>query len=107
MKSAKPSIRTSKRSRGKTSTAAPAFGDQSAIKEIRVDPTIAMDPVVDDTVDPTVSPSFSLHAMMEMFITTYVAHGQLINELLIEVATLRADFDEYRCAFPPPPPSDP
>ena len=40
MKSAKPSIGISKRSRGKTSTAAPAFAGQSTIKEIHVDPTI-------------------------------------------------------------------
>ena len=39
--------------------------------------------------------------------TTQTAHGQLINELLTEVAALRADFAEYRSAFQPPLPFDP
>ena len=43
---------------------------------------------------------------MESFMTTQVAHGQLLDELLTEVASLRADFAEYRSAFPPPPPFD-
>ena len=61
-----------------------------------MDPTVAMDPVVDDnTADPTVTPPLSLCAMMETFITTQAAHRQLIDELLIEVAALRADFAEY------------
>ena len=37
--------------------------------------------------------------------TTQEAHGQLLDELLTEVASLRADFAQYRSAFPPPPPS--
>jgi len=36
--------------------------------------------------------------------TTQVAHGQLLDELLTEVASLRADFMDYRSTFPPPPP---
>nr|POE66419.1 hypothetical protein CFP56_29266 [Quercus suber] len=38
---------------------------------------------------------------------TQATHGQLIDELLSEIAALRADFAKYRSAFPPPPPSDP
>ena len=38
--------------------------------------------------------------------TTQIAHGQLIYELLTEMAALRADIAEYSSAFPPPPPSD-
>ena len=60
----------------------------------------------DDIVDPTITPPLSLRAMMESFITTQTAHGQLIDELLTKVATLRADFAENRRAFPPPPPSN-
>ena len=44
--------------------------------------------------------------MMEYFMTTQTTHGQLIDELLTKVATLRADFAENRRDFPPPPPSD-
>ena len=38
---------------------------------------------------------------------TQAAHGQLIDKLLSEIAAMRADFAEYRSAFPPPPPSNP
>ena len=58
------------------------------------------------TTDPFVPPHLSLRSMMETFMSTQAAHGQLLDELLIEVAALRTDFDEYRSAFPPPPPSD-
>ena len=56
--------------------------------------------------EPTVPPRFSLHAMMETFMTTQVAHGQLLDELITEVIALRANFSKYRSAFPPPPPFD-
>ena len=54
--------------------------------------------------EPTVPPPLSLRAMMETFITTQAAHGQLLNELITEVVALRADFTKYRNAFPPLPP---
>ena len=63
-----------------------------------------MDPIA--TADPTVAP-LSLRSMMETFMTTQKTHGQLIDELLTKVATLRANFTEYRSAFPLPPPIDP
>ena len=51
-------------------------------------PTAAVDPVANvQTNDPTVTPPLSPRAMMETFMTTQVAHGQLI-----EVAILRFDF---------------
>ena len=98
MKSAKPSTWTSKRPRGEASTTAPTSGDQAAAEEIHVDPIA--------TADPTVAP-LSLCSMMETFMTTQKTHGQLIDELLTKVATLRANFTEYRSAFPLPPPFDP
>ena len=101
MKSAEPNIEASKRSRGEASTTAPASGAMPAAEEIHVDPSGD-----DDAVDPTVIPPFSLHAMMESFMTTQTTHGQLLDELVIEVAALRADFVEYRSVFPPPSPSD-
>ena len=71
MKSAEPSTRTSKRSRGEASTIAPAFGAMLTTEKIHVDPTTVMDPSGDDdVVDPTVTPSLSLHAIMESFMTT-------------------------------------
>ena len=107
MKSAEQSIGTSKRSRGDASFAAPASGDQPTTKEVHVDPTAAMDPTSDDDVaNPIVAPPLSLYAM-ESFMTTQTAHRQLLNELLTDVTSLRANFVEYRSAFLPPPPSDP
>ena len=44
---------------------------------------------------------------METFMTTQAAHGQLLDELITEVAALRMDFFVYRSAFPPLPSSDP
>ena len=43
--------------------------------------------------EPTVPPPLSLHAMMETFMMTQAAHGQLLNELITKVAALRADFN--------------
>ena len=107
MNSVKPSTETSKRPRGEATTASLASGDMPTAKEVHVDPTAVVDPFGDDdVVDPTVTPPLSLCVMMESFMTTQVTHGQLIDELLTKVAALRADFVEYRSAFPPPPPSD-
>ena len=107
MKSAEPSTGTSKRSRGEATIAAPASSDLPDVEEVHVDPTEAVDPSGDDdTVDPTATTPLSLRAMMESFMTTQTAHGQLIDELLTGVAAVRDDFAEYRRAFPPPPPCD-
>nr|POE81654.1 hypothetical protein CFP56_28118 [Quercus suber] len=54
----------------------------------------------------TSPPPPSVRAMMETFMMTQAAHGQLLNGLIAEVVALRVDFSEYRSAFPPPPPSD-
>ena len=98
MKSAEPNIGTSKRSRGEASTTTPIA------EKVFVDLTAAVDPIggVED-VDPIVVPPLSLRAMMQSFMTTQAAHGKLLDELLMEVASLRADFVEYRSVFPPPP----
>ena len=84
------------------------------VKEILVNPTavVAKDDVDEVDVEigdaePTVPPPFSLHATMETFMTTQVAHGQLLDELITEVTAPRADFTEYRNSFPPLPSSDP
>ena len=107
MKSVEPSTGTSKRPRGEASTATPASGDMPTTKEVHVNPTIAMDPSSDeDAINLIVTPLLSLCAMMESFFTTQVPHGQLIDELLIKVAALKANFAEYRATFPPSSPSD-
>ena len=54
------------------------------------------------TANPSVPLRLSLRSMMETFMTTQVAHGQLLTE----VAVLTINFDEYRSAFPPPLPLD-
>ena len=83
MKSVEPSTEISKRPTGETSTAAPALGDMLATEEVHVDPTTVVDPFSDDdAVDPIVTPPLSLRAMMNSFMTTQAAHGQLLNELL-------------------------
>ena len=108
MKSVEPSLGTSKRPRGEAFTTALASGDQPAAEEVHVDHIAAMDLVGDDdTVDPTVTPPFSLRAIIESFMTTQVAHGQLLDELITELVALLANFSEYRSVFPPPAPFDP
>nr|POE98868.1 hypothetical protein CFP56_56304 [Quercus suber] len=105
MKSAEPSTRLSKRSRGEATTTAPAFGAMPVAEETFVDTNVAIDPSGGaEDVDPTVAPPLSLRAMMESFMTTQDAYGQLLDDLLTEVASLRVYFAENRSAFPPPPP---
>ena len=93
MKSAKPSTRTLKRSRGEASTIAPTSGIMPVTEETSVDPITAVDPSggVDD-VDPTIDPPLSPCAMMQSFMTTQVAHGQLLDELLTEGCILESRF---------------
>ena len=102
-----PSVGSSKRPWVQSTT-----GDDHA-EQSPVDPTVTVSDIGDDGVhahsiaaDPTVPPPLSLCAMMETFMTTQAAHGQLLDGLIAEVAALRADFLEYSSAFPPPPPSD-
>ena len=76
-------------------------------EETFVDPTVDVDPSGGaNDADPTIAPPLSLCAMMESFMTTQAAYGQLLNELLTKVASLRANFAEYRSVFPPSSPSD-
>ena len=78
-----------------------------AIEDTFVDPTIVVDPSsATNDVDPTVAPPLSLCAKMESFMITHATHGQLLDELLTKVASLSANFADYRKAFPPPPPFD-
>ena len=106
MKNVEPSTGSSKRSQA-TSTTASTFGAMLAAEDTFVNSTTAMNPSGGaDDADPTVAPPLSLHAMMKSFMTTQEAHGQLLNELSTEVASLKADFAEYRSAFPPLPPFD-
>ena len=93
-----PSVSTSKRPHVDVA----ATGDMSA-EEIHIDPTTAMDPDTTDS-EPTIPPPLSLRVMMEIFMMTQATHGQLLDKLLTEVATLRADFSESRSAFQPPTP---
>ena len=77
------------------------------------DPTVAVAEDGDNEVDVdtavvahTGPPPPSLCAMMETVMMTQAAHGQLLDGLLAEVATLQADLAKYRCPAPPFPPSD-
>ena len=93
MKSAKPSTRTLKRSRGEASTIAPTFGIMSVTEETSADPITVVDPSGGaDDVDPTIDPLLSPCAMMQSFMTTQVAHGQLLDELLTEGCILESRF---------------
>ena len=52
-------------------------------------------------VDPSLTPCHD-----GVFHDYTATHGQLLDELLTKVASLSANFAEYRKAFPPPPPFD-
>ena len=104
MKSDKPSTRTSKRSQRDAST---TFGAMPIVEEAFVDLTTAVDLATGasaEDVNPTVALPLSLCAVMQSFMTTQVAYGQLLDELLTEVSFFRVDFVEYRSDFPSPPP---
>ena len=72
------------------------------------------DPVVEEFMDPTttVDPppstptSSSITTMLEMCLTVQATYGQLLLDLLNEVAALQADLATTRGASPPAPPSD-
>ena len=101
MKSAEPSTGTSKRPRGDASTTSSAM---LVAEETYVDSTVVVDPVGHEDVDPLVAPPLSIRAMMQSIMTNQAAQGQLLDELLTEVASLRVDFSDYKSSFPPPPP---
>ena len=65
-----------------------------------------MDPIV--VVDPSqsTSSSSSMHTILETCLIVQAAHGQLLLDLLNEVAVLQADLANARGAFSPAPPSD-
>ena len=71
----------------------PPSGDPPA--EEYVDPTIAMEP------KPPTS-NTSTRSMSETVLTVQFAHGQLLLDLIYEVAVLRADLAASRDASPPP-----
>ena len=92
----------SKRPRGDASTTS---GAMPAAEETYVDPTAIVDPTgYSEDVNPLGAPPLSLRAMMQSIMTTSAAQRQLLDELLTEVASLRADFSDYRSSFLPPPP---
>nr|POE48501.1 hypothetical protein CFP56_67174 [Quercus suber] len=76
-----------------------------ATKETYVDPTAAVDLASrPEDVDLSGAPPLSLQAMLQSIMMTQAAQGQLLDELLTEIASLQADFSNYRSFFPPPPP---
>ena len=93
---------SSKRPRVESSTGDasrdPPSSDPSA--EEFMDPTATVDPPL------STSSSSSMHTMLETRLAVQAAHGQLLLDLLNEVAALRADLANARGASPPAPPSD-
>ena len=77
---------------------APLSSDHSA--EAFVDTTAVVDP------PPSTSSSSSMRTMLDMVLTVHVAHGQLLLDLLNEVAALQTDLANARGSTPPAPPSD-
>nr|POE75200.1 hypothetical protein CFP56_76793 [Quercus suber] len=68
-------------------------------EESLIDPKTAVANDGDDEVhvdsadaEPTIPPPLSLRALMETFMTTQAAYGQLLDGLIAEVAALRAEF---------------
>ena len=55
---------------------------------------------------PSTSSSSSMRTMLETCLTVQAAHGQILLDLLNEVAALRVDLVDARGASPPAPPSD-
>ena len=102
-----PSVGSLKRPRVQ-STARDVHAEESPVDPITVVADDGDDGVHADsaTAEPTVPPPFSHCAMMETFMTTQTAHGQLLDGLIAKVAMLREVFLEYRSAFPPLPPFD-
>ena len=81
------------------------------IENVPFDPTavVSDDDEEDDAKLDAAGPSRSfpsLRDMMQTFMMTDTAYGQLLDELITEVVALRSDFTEYWRSFPPPPPSD-
>ena len=76
----------------------PPSGDPTV--EEFVDPTTAVDP------PPSTPTSSSITTMLEMCLTVQATYGQLLLDLLNEVAALQADLATTRGASPPAPPSD-
>ena len=93
---------SSKRSQVESSTGdtsrAPPFGDPTT--DDFVDPTTAVDPPLS-----TSSSSF-MHTILETSLIVQVAHGQILLDLLNEVAALRVDLAHARGASSHAPPSD-
>lgn len=85
----KLSVGTLQRSRVDVVVATALAARNMPTKEIHIDPTAVVDL---DTADakPTIPPPLSLRAMIETFMMTQAAHGQLLDALLTEVAALRA-----------------
>lgn len=82
-----PSVCTSKRPHVDVIAAAPLTTRDMPTEEIHIDLTTVVDL---DTTDAklTIPPPLSLRAIMETFMMTKAAHGQLLTE----VTTLRVDF---------------
>ena len=93
---------SSKCSRVESSTGdasrAPPFGDPTA--EDFVDSTATMDPSL------STSSSSSMCTILETRLTVLAAHGQILLDLLNEVAALQANSVDAKGAFPLDPPSD-
>ena len=77
---------------------APPFGDPTV--ENFMDPTAIVDP------PPSTSSSSSMRTMLETCLTVQAAHGQILLDLLNEVAALRANLADARGVSPLAPPSD-
>jgi len=65
-----------------------------------VDPTATVDP------PPSTSSASSMRTMLDKVITVQAAHGQLLLDLLNEVATLWEDLKNDRGSTPSAPPFD-
>ena len=110
-KTFEPSASTTKRPRVESITE--DVPTDPPTKDVLINPTTAVpkdddkdDANLDaDVVGPSITPH-SLCEMMETFMMTQAAHGQLLDDLISDVVVLRADFAKYRRSFPPLPLSD-
>ena len=65
-----------------------------------------MDPTTVVDLEPSTSTAISTRSMLETVLIVQSAHGQLLLDLLNEVATLEAELAATSGASPPAPPSD-
>nr|POF12308.1 hypothetical protein CFP56_68053 [Quercus suber] len=109
-KTTKPSEVTGNRQKVEPTVGDEHFDPTTAVDDEDEDAAIAgpsrASPSLRSMLERVLETQSSHYTMMETFMTTQAACGQLLDSLIIDVAALRVEFIEYRSSFLPHPPSD-